>query len=227
MQDHAQPLGALGVGGTLEPGAGGLDPLLRAADALRHRRLGHEERVRDLGRGEPADGAERERELRGRRQRRVAAQQQERQRVVLLRRRLVAGRGRGGRVLRRERRGRVLAAPAGRVAAHRVRQATGRDRDQPAARALGNALGTPLDRGGQQGLLDGVLAGVESPVAADEHAEHLRREAAQQVLDAGPGGHISCPASCMTARTSIAQRRDAGSLAAISAARSMLSQSTT
>ena len=52
------------------------DPPFRPADALRHRRLGHQERVRDLGRREAADGAQRERDRRGRRQRRMAAHEQ-------------------------------------------------------------------------------------------------------------------------------------------------------
>ena len=85
----------------------------------------------------------------------------------------------------------------------------------------------PLDRGCQQGLLDRVLARVEVAIAAHEHAEDLRREAAQQVLDAHRGAHISIPTSSMIGRTSTAQNRAAGSSAAISVARSMPSQSTT
>jgi hypothetical protein len=39
--------------------------LLGAADALGHGRLGQQERAGDLGRGEPADRAQRQRELGG------------------------------------------------------------------------------------------------------------------------------------------------------------------
>ena len=58
--------------------------------------------------------------------------------------------------------------------------------------------GTPspghCTRRGEQRLLHGVLGGVEAPVAPDERAEHLRREPAQQVLDAGGvRRHISVP----------------------------------
>ncbi len=41
---------------------GGPDSPLCPADPLSHGRLVHEERVRDLGRGQPADRAERERD---------------------------------------------------------------------------------------------------------------------------------------------------------------------
>ena len=44
---------------------------------------------------------------------------------------------------------------------------------------------------GEQRLLHRVLARVEVPVAADERAEDLRRERAQQILDVGVRAHIS------------------------------------
>ena len=59
--------------------------LLGAADALRHRRFGHQERAGDLGRGQAADGAQRQRDGRRARQRRMAAHEQQDQRVVLRR----------------------------------------------------------------------------------------------------------------------------------------------
>jgi hypothetical protein len=58
------------------------------------------------------------------------------------------------------------------------------DRDQPRARMLGHTLGRPLQRGGQQRLLHGVLACVELAVAAQQDAEDLRRKPAQEALDA-------------------------------------------
>ena len=147
----------------------------------------------------------------GARQRRMAAQRQQRERVVLLRRR--AARRAPARAPRRAARAPRprLAAPARVVAAELVGQAARRDRDQPAARVLGHALRGPLTRGGQQRLLHGVLAGVEVPVAAHERAEDLRRQPAQQVLDAGVGALTSPrPGLSMSGRTSIAQSRDAG-----------------
>ena len=77
------------------------------------------------------------------------------------------------------------------IAAQLVGQPPRGDRDQPAARVVRHALARPLDGGGQQRLLDGVLAGVELAVAPDERAEDLRRQLAQQVLDVVVGSHIS------------------------------------
>ena len=90
----------------------------------------------------------------------------------------------------------------------------------------GSALLGPLDRGGQQRLLDGVLARVELPVTAHEHAEDLRRQPAQQVHVIGVRSHISAPAPSMSGRTSSGVKRALGHRRAISAARSGLSQST-
>jgi hypothetical protein len=58
VQHGGEPLGALAVGRHPERDAGHFDALLGAADPLRHGRLGHEERVRDLGRGQAAHGAQ-------------------------------------------------------------------------------------------------------------------------------------------------------------------------
>ena len=89
------------------------------------------------------------------------------------------------------------------------------------------ALLRPLHGGGEQRLLHGVLAGVELAVPANEHAEDLRRERTQQVLD-HRCCHISVPACSITARTSSTPKpcRTSGQRAAISAARSGVSQST-
>ncbi len=59
--------------------------LLGPADALRHRRLGHQVRAGDLRRGQTADRAQGERDLRGRGQVRVAAQEEQGEGVVLAR----------------------------------------------------------------------------------------------------------------------------------------------
>jgi hypothetical protein len=74
VEHHAQALGALGLGRRVEAAAGRPDALLGAADALGHGRLGHEEGAGDLCRGQAADGAQGERELRRGRQGGVAAE---------------------------------------------------------------------------------------------------------------------------------------------------------
>ena len=177
MQDDAEPILALLLGRQIEPGAGVPDRLLRAADPLGHRRLGNQEGVRDLGGRQAADRSERQGELRRHRERRVTAQEQERERVVPL-----GDRSRLGHV---EDRDLFLATTAGALAAPPVDQPPGGHRDEPGSRVLGHALLGPLHRGGEQRLLDRVLARVEPAVPADEHAEDLRRQFAQQVLDAG------------------------------------------
>ena len=120
-----------------------------------------------------------------------------------------------------------LALAARVVAAHLVDQPPGRDGHQPAARAVGHSLGRPLHGGGRRRLLHGVLAPLELAVPADQHAEDLRRELAQQVLD-GRGGHASSvPSENITWRTSTPRPSIAASgiRAASSIARSLLSQS--
>ena len=90
----------------------------------------------------------------------------------------------------------------------------------------GHALRRPLDRGGEQRLLHGVLARVEAPVAADEDAQDLRRQRPQQVDVVVGRAHISAPAVSISGRTSSGEKRALGQRRAISAARSALSQST-
>ena len=110
----------------------------------------------------------------------------------------VCGRSRDDECLGREqgRSGR-LAPVTGDVAAQLVREAARGDRHEPAARVVGNAVRGPLDRGGEERLLDRVLGGVERAEAPDQRTEDLRRELAQQALDVGVAndgavtGHIS------------------------------------
>ena len=61
------------------------EPLLRATDALRHRRLRHEEGIRDLPRRQAGDRTQRERDRRRRGEDRMRAQEVEPERVVTLR----------------------------------------------------------------------------------------------------------------------------------------------
>ena len=60
--------------------------------------------------------------------------------------------------------------------------------DELAARLCGNTFARPMVGGGQQRLLDGVLGSIEIAESPCEHADDLRRQFAQQVLDSG--GHV-------------------------------------
>ena len=227
VQDDAQAVGALRLRGQAEWDTACLDLVLGAADALGDRRLRDEQRARDLGGRQSADRAKREGELGGRRQRGMRAQEEQGEGVVLVGRELVA-RGRCKQLVGRcpRRRG-LLAAASCLSAAQLVRQAASRHREQPRSRISRDALLGPLEGRGEECLLDGVLAEVEAPVAADEWAEDVWRETAQQAVDFCSRRHISVPASSMIGRTSTAQKRAAGSWATISVARSRLSVSST
>jgi hypothetical protein len=113
------------------------------------------------------------------------------------------------------------------LTAGQIDQAAGSDGDQPAVGIGGDTLLRPLNGGREQRLLRRVLARVETSVAADECAEHLRRGLAQQVLDTGSRAHISIPAENITGRTStpIPFTFASGISAANSSARCLLSQS--
>ena len=99
----------------------------------------------------------------------------------------------------------LLAPPPRHLTAHLVREPPERDMVEPASGIAGDALRRPLVRGGDEGLLHRVLRGGEVVVAPGHGAEHLGREVAQQVADAGAGarrGHVSSGA-LITWRTSI------------------------
>lgn len=83
----------------------------------------------------------------------------------------------------------------------------------------------PLPGRGDERLLHGVLAQVEGAVPADERAEDLRRVRPQQALDLGGAAHTSAADSCRTGHSSTGSVSANGMSAAISWARSWLSQS--
>ena len=146
------------------------DLLLRPADPLRHRGLGHEEGAGDLGGGETGDRPQRQGQLGRRRQRRMAAEEQQRQRVVGGRHGFGPGHRRIG----------LFPPSTGLVAAQLVDQPARRHRHQPCLRARRPALGRPLHAGRDERFLHGVLARVEVAVAPHEHGEHFRRQPADQ-----------------------------------------------
>ncbi len=157
------------IAGPLEPHVG--DGALGPADALRHRRLGHQIRLGDLACGQPADRPQCERDRRRRGQRRMGAQEVQLERVVHPGCR--AGRG----FLLDA----VLAPAAGGVGARRVEELAPGHRDQP---ALGVPRGVvrPDPERLDQSVLHGVLGRREVCSAADENGEHARREAPEQDL---------------------------------------------
>jgi hypothetical protein len=183
-----------------------------------------QERLRDLRRGQTADRAQRERDLRGRGQAGMAAERQQDQRVIP--QPLGVGRGREQFLRQGPRGDRLFSLPAGPFAAELVGHPAGGDRDQPPRGAVGHPARGPLRRGGQQRLLDRVLGGLEVAEMPHQRGEDLRRQPAQQVLDVVAGVHISWPDTSMIGCTSTAANRASGMHAAISLARSRLSQST-
>jgi len=160
----------------------------------------------------------------------MAAQEQQDERVIAVRhrRRALLGQHPAG--------DRVLAALPGLLAAQQVGEPPPGDRDQPAPRIVRQTLLRPLRGGRQQRLLHGVLGGVEVAVPAHDRTEDLRREPAQQVLDGlirHRGQTSSSALDSAIGRTSANARSrthsgpgQSFSRAAISVARSKLSQST-
>ncbi len=147
VEHGAEALGALFGGGRLKADAGGLDGGFGAGDALCHGGFGHQEGAGDLGCGEAADGAQRERDG-GRRSERGMAAHEEKVEGVVLRVALevevrddeegLFGRGGG------------FAIEAGTFTAHAIGHAAGGDADEPGARVLRSAFVRPLGGGGDQ-----------------------------------------------------------------------------
>jgi hypothetical protein len=92
------------------------------------------------------------------------------------------------------RRRQSLPISAGSVAPPLVDQPPRGGLEEPAARLLRNPVSRPALGRRDQRLLDGVLGGVEVAVPANESAEDLRRQLAQQILDTGLRGQRLPPA---------------------------------
>ena len=210
VHDRAEARGAVVGGRRLEARAGVLEGCLGPADPLGHGRLGDQERVGDLGGGEPADRAQGQRDRRRRRQRRVAAHEQQVEAVVVAGRAGLVGGERDLLVGRHQADHELLAVAARGLGADVIGDPPRRDVDQPRARVVGPAVVRPLQRRRDQRLLDRVLGGGEVAVAAGHDAQHLGRELAQQVLGRRiqrRRGHQrwSLGGALMTSRTSIAR----------------------
>src|SRR5262249_44119394 len=83
LQYDAEPIGSFRRRRHLEPDARALDALLGAADALGHRGFRNKEGIRYCRRGQAADRAKREGQLRGHAERWMAAEEHECEGVVL------------------------------------------------------------------------------------------------------------------------------------------------
>ena len=175
------------VAGTIDTGPA--DRALGAADALRHRGLGHEVGLRDLAGGEAAHGPERQRDRRRRRQVGVRAQEVEAQRVV-------GARDRAGRRFGVEA---DLSVAARRVRPRHVEERSPRDRDEP-ARGVGGQLVLPRGERPDERLLHGVLGRREVGTATDEDAQDPWDELAQ--LDVVHGHWVTVGGAVRKGRTS-------------------------
>jgi hypothetical protein len=151
-----------------EGDARGADLSLRANEPLGHRRLGHEEGAGDLVGGQPAEGAEGERDLRLARERRVAAREDQAQSLVGDGIRLLRFRLRPGFLQRRQQLGFVSERA---LTPDPVDRAVACCRQQPRAGVVGGAVAWPALERGREGLLYRVLGEINVAEGADEDRE--------------------------------------------------------
>ena len=185
--------------------AGGLDLVLGADESLRHRRLGHEERTRDLVRRQAAERAQRQRDLRVERERRVAAGEDELEPLVGDRRLFHV-------VLRRlwhVEQARLRGERA--VAADAVDRAVPGGRHEPGNRVRGRAVARPALGGDRECLLGRFLGEVE----VAEEADQAREDAAPVVAeDAFERYHSAIGRTSIAPPSRAAGMRAASSIAA-------------
>ena len=176
-EHRREPVRQQVVGRHPERDAGGLDLLLRPHEPLRHRRLGHQERAGDLGRGQAAERPQRQRDLRLRGERRVAAREDELEPLV--------GEGRLVHVVLR-RLGHVEQPRLLRqrpLTAEVVERAVARRRDQPRALVGGDPVARPAGGGDREGLLGGLLGELEVAEDADQGGQHAPPLVAEGLLE--------------------------------------------
>ena len=169
--------------------AGVADLPLGADEALRDRRLGHQEGAGHGRRLDPADRPQRERDLRLAAQRRMAAGEQQRQAIIGLHRStgLDAGVECGGLA------GQLLhpLAIAG-LAAQPIDGLASRGGHQPGARVARDAVDGPVLEGAHGGVLHELLG--EVPVAEDAHERSgqapalVAQDLGQSLIDGGAVG---------------------------------------
>ena len=181
-EDRVQPVRQLGRPGHPVRDPGGRDLLLGPGDPGRHGRLGHQERLRDLRRGQAAHQPQRQRHLRLPGQGRMAAGEHQAEPVVgdhvLDRVRVLPGLGRvaGQRLSRSGGRPRLdqqrQLGPQGPVPALRVQRPAPRGRGQPGARVARHALPGPGVERGHVRILNALLGEVDVARDAGRRGEH-------------------------------------------------------
>ena len=162
-QHRPQPARQLGVARHAVRDLGVADLLLRAHEALGHRRLGNEERPGDVRRLEPAEQPQRERDLRARGERRVTAGEDEAEPVVFH----VAHRL-GRLVAFVEQRGLGVAVMAGCLTAQAVDGAVAGGGGDPAARVRRQPGRRPPLARNQERLLDHLFGDVDVAEETDQ-----------------------------------------------------------
>ena len=185
---------------------GGLDLVLRAYEPLRHGLAGDEERACDLLRAQPAQRAQRERDLCIEREGRMAASEEELE--PLVRNRLPAHVVLHG--LRHVEEARLLHERA--VATDAVDCAVSGGGHQPRARVGRRPIAGPPLGGDRERLLDGFLGEVEVAEEADQAGEDAAPLVAEDLLE-----DRYCPLSGRTSTEppmEAAGTRDASSIAA-------------
>ena len=177
-EDGSEPFGQQVVGRDAEGDARGADLSLRSHEALRHRRLGDEERMRDLGRREATDLAQCQRHAALRGERRVAAREDEGEPVVRDRAHVV--------LLDRE----LLQPPdelrlllEDLLAADPVDRPVPRGRDDPGAGRARHAVARPALESGRERVLHRVLGELEVTEDAREDRDGTAPLLSEDPLD--------------------------------------------
>ena len=160
-----------------ERNPGCLDLALRPHEPLRHRRLRHEERPRDLVRRQAAERSQRQRDLRVERERGMAAREDELEPLVTDRRvvQLVLH---GFRHLQQAGLGGERA-----IAPNAVDRPVACCRHEPHARAVGHAFARPALGRDRERLLGGFLGEVEVAEEADQRRNDAAPFVAEDLFD--------------------------------------------
>ncbi len=166
------------VGRDAERDPGAADLPLRAHEPLRHRGLGDEERVCDLGRREAADLAQRQRDAALGGERRVAAREDEREALVRDRAHVVLL---GGKLLQAADELGLLLEDL--LAADPVDRAVARGRDDPRARVPRHAVARPALECRRERVLHGVLGELEVAEDAREDRDGMAPLLPEDALD--------------------------------------------
>ena len=166
------------VGRHAERDPGGLDLVLRPHEPLGHRRLGDQERARDLLGRQPAERPQRQRDLRVERERRMAAREQQLEPLVRERRRRPSCPPPASGTLEQPGlRGERAIAP------DPVDRAVAGGGHEPGARVLRRAVARPALGRDRERLLRGFLGEVEVAEEADQGREDAAPLVAEDPLE--------------------------------------------